>query len=217
VRLLPIPGVFRPHSDSLQLAERVRRERFGPGSRALDLCTGSGVLALAAAQAGAAEVFAVDVSRRAVLAARLNALINGLRVRALRGDLFAAVGDRRFDLIVSNPPYVPTPEGELPKRGPARAWEGGSDGRALIERICAAAPRHLRPGGVLLLVHSAFCGEADTLAALAAGGLEAEVVERHRGGLGKRVAERERWMRERGLLGDDGVDEVLIVRAQQPS
>lgn len=194
------------------LADRLRREETA-GRRVLDLCTGSGVLAVTAALGGASQVVAVDVSRRALLSVRLNAAINGVRVDARRGDLFEAVAGQRYDVIVSNPPYVPGPVARLPRRGPARAWEGGRDGRVFIDRICAGAPSALTPHGVLLLVHSAVCGEEETLDALRRGGLEAEVVFRHLGSLGPRMRERAHWLRERGLL-ERGQDEVLIIRGQ---
>jgi release factor glutamine methyltransferase len=156
---------------------------------------------------------AVDVSRRALLAARLNAYINGVKVEPRRGDLFAAVAGQRFDLIVANPPYVPG--GELPTRGPARAWEAGPAGRAFLDRICAEAPRHLRPGGVLLLCQSTICGERETLDALRRHGLDAAVVFRHVGSLGPLMRAREPWLRSAGLLKDEH-DEVIVVRAQLP-
>jgi len=81
------------------------------------------------------------------------------------------VAGERFHLITSNPPYVPSPDGRIPTRGAARAWEGGSDGRALLDQICAGARSHLHPGGAILLVHSAVCGERATVQALAAQGL----------------------------------------------
>jgi release factor glutamine methyltransferase len=216
VRLLRVPGVFTPCSDSWRLAGRVAEEPLAPGARVLDLYTGSGVLALAAAmRAPEAEVTAVDVSRRSLLAARLNAALNGVRIRAVRGHLFAPVNGHRFGLIVSNPPYLPGPDG-VPDRGPARAWEGGDRGRALIDDICREAPAHLEPGGVLLLVHSSVCGERETLDALSAAGLQASVVDRHRGPLGPRLSARAAWLRERGLLSEDGTEELLIFRAQRP-
>src|SRR5688572_17749631 len=101
MRIITLPGVFQPRSDSWMLAEALRGW-MPAGARVLDLCTGSGVLALTAAQHGAEAVTAVDVSRRAVLTVRCNAVLNGVRVRAVRGDLFDAVGDERFDLIASN-------------------------------------------------------------------------------------------------------------------
>src|SRR4030088_1485672 len=142
------------------LAWHVREEPLGHGGRALDLCTGSGLLAIAAALSGASEVVAIDLSSLAVLAARINARLNGVRVRAVRGDLFAPVAGERFDLIVSNPPYLPGPAGELPRRGAARAWEGGVRGRVFVDQICDRAREHLLPGGTLLLLHSSICGVA---------------------------------------------------------
>jgi release factor glutamine methyltransferase len=159
-------------------------------------------------------VVAVDISRRAVLAARVNALLNQAHVRAVRGDLFTAVSGQRFDLIVSNPPYLPTPDGKLPERGLARAWEGGIDGRSFIDRICAQARAHLHPGGVLVLVHSSVCGEAATLAALRHQGLETEVAARHRGALGPLLGARRAWLSHQGLLTPEGEEEMLVIRAR---
>lgn len=213
MRLLPLPGVFQPISDSRWLAECIRREPIGPGSSVLDVCTGSGFLAVTAALHGASNVVAVDVSRRAVLSVRLNARLNGVEVRALRGDLFAPIARQRFDLIVSNPPYVPSKDPEPPRRGPERAWDAGPRGRIFIDRIIAEAPAHLNPGGVLLMVQNTLVGEQETAEALRAHGLEVTVAFRHRGSFGPRIAARARWLRAQGLLNGDH-DEVLIVRAQ---
>jgi release factor glutamine methyltransferase len=216
VRLVVPPGVFRPPSDAWMLVEALRGQTLPPRASALDLCTGSGVLAVAAALRGAREVTAVDLSRRAVLTARLNARLNGVRVRACRGDLFAPVGRARFDAIVSNPPYVPgcAP----PDSGLARAWEAGSDGRALLDRICVEAPGHLRPGGFILLVHSEMCGTETTLEALRAGGLEAEVISRRRGPLGPLMSARVQALEQRGLLAPgQREEEVVIIRGRAPT
>ena len=212
MRLLPLPGVFQPPSDSFMLADQLRRERLGPGVSVLDLCTGSGHLALIAASAGASAV-GIDVSRRAMLAVRLNALLNGVRVTALRGDLFGPVAGRRFDVIVSNPPYLPHPDEELPHRGLARAVDAGPRGRAFIGRICTQVGEHLTPGGVLLLVHSSVCGERETLEALSARGLESEVVYRHRGPLGPILNARVDYLRSQDMLLPGDQEDVIIVRA----
>lgn len=212
MRLLPLPGVFQPPSDSYMLAQQLRKERLGPGVSVLDLGTGSGHLAVVAALAGASAV-AVDISRRAVLSARLNALVNGVHVTALRGDLFAPLAGRRFDVIVSNPPYLPHPDEELPTRGPARAVDAGPSGRAVLDRICARVGRHLRPDGVVLLVHSSVCGEQETIDALSAHGLDSSIVFRHRGPLGPRLAARADWLRARGLLLPGDQEDVIIFRA----
>ncbi|MFD6468931.1 methyltransferase [Streptomyces goshikiensis] len=106
--------------------------------------TGTGALALQAARRGA-RVTAIDVSWRAVASARLNAVRRRLPVRVIHGDVAAAVVGTRFDLVISNPPYVPAPGAGLPVRGPERAWDAGPDGRAVIDRICTRAPNLLRP------------------------------------------------------------------------
>jgi release factor glutamine methyltransferase len=217
MRLLPLPGVFQPPSDAWMLADYFERERLARGVAVLDVCTGSGVLAIAAALCGASEVTAVDISRRAVVAVKLNAWLNGVRVKPLRGDLFESVQGRRFDLIVSNPPYLPGDIRDLPGRGLARAWEGGRSGRAFIDRIAARASDHLTPGGQLLLTYSTVCDEAKTLEALRAGGLEPEVVVRRRGPLGPRLRARVDWLRDQGLLLDGDEEEILVVRAGAPT
>jgi release factor glutamine methyltransferase len=139
-------------------------------------------------------------------------------VRGRRGDLFAAVPGERFDVIVSNPPYVPAGDDDLPTRGPERAWEAGRDGRALVDRICSQAPGHLREGGVLLLVHSTVCGEEATLERLEAAGLEADVAARHPGPLGRLLSERATMLEERGLLAPGRrAEEVLVIRGRAPA
>jgi release factor glutamine methyltransferase len=217
MRLAVPPGVFRPISDTWLLADALDRQPLPPGARVLDVCSGSGALAVRAALGGPREVTAVDVSRRSVATIRLNAALNGVRVRALRGDLFAPVAGERFDAIVSNPPYVPSPSDELPAAGLERAWEAGRDGRALLDRICAAAPAHLGPGGVLLVVQSALLGLDPTLEALRAGGLRADVAVHERGPLGPLMNGRRAQLEAAGLLAPGQRDEdVVVVRGLRP-
>jgi ribosomal protein L3 glutamine methyltransferase len=123
----------------------------------LDLCTGSGCLAiLASLNFPNARVDAVDVSEDALDVAARNVADYGLedRVNLLRGDLFAPLGGRQYDLIISNPPYVDA-EGmaELPREcraEPKLAFDGGADGLDLVRRILQEAGRHLAPEGGLL-------------------------------------------------------------------
>lgn len=132
----------------------------GPG-RALDLCTGSGAIAISLALARpGAQVTATDLSEEALAVARENASrLGAAGVTFLAGDLYAPLSppapDTLFDVIVSNPPYVP--RGELDtlspevRREPRLALDGGDDGMAVTRRIVAGAAVHLRPGGVLVL------------------------------------------------------------------
>jgi len=125
--------------------------------RALDLCTGSGCLALSLAQEGEfTSVTGSDISREALSLAALNVRRCGLRVQLARSDLGAGLRDGRFDLVVSNPPYIA--EAEYEALDPSvKSWEprvalvAGRDGLALARRILAEVPGLLRPGGWLVM------------------------------------------------------------------
>ena len=169
MRIVVFPGVLRPPSDTALLGGVMARHDLA-GRTVLDLCTGTGILGLTAARLGA-RATAVDLSRRAVICGRVNARLNRLPLEVLRGDLFAPVAGRRFDLIVSNPPYIPAPPGDAP-RGEARAWDAGPDGREFLDRICERAAEHLNPGGRVLLVHSSLARPEETERRLAAHGLD---------------------------------------------
>ena len=215
MRVITVPGVFQPRSDTWMLIDAVAGYPLTRGARVLDLCTGSGAIGVAAALRGA-TVTAVDISRRALWSAWLNARANGVRVRTRRGDLFAAVDGECFDLIVANPPYLPAATDDLPVAGPARAWDAGRDGRALLDRICALAPAHLSPGGSLLVLHSSVCGVARTEQALAAHGLETDIVFRHRGPLGPILRARVSQLWADGRLPRGRFDEeIVIVRGRR--
>lgn len=216
MRLVTFPGVLRPPSDAFMLAEHLRKERLGEQSSVLDLCAGSGILAIAAAQCGAGKVTAVDISRRAVLATRLNSRLNGVFVHTVRGDLFAAVAGERFDVIASNPPYLVSASDSLPRHGANRAWDAGTSGRAFLDRICDRAQYHLNPGGALLLVHSSLCSEQATVDALLRRGYDAWIAARHRGPLGPRMRARAAMLRTRGLLGEEEVEDIVVVRGVWP-
>jgi release factor glutamine methyltransferase len=213
VRILRLPGVFRPRSDTRLLAAVMQRQAQLRGGTALDVCTGSGFIAISAALAGARSVTAVDRSRRAVLSARLGARLSGVRVEGIVGDLLDAVPGRRFDVITANPPYLPAEDDALPERGPARHTEAGRDGRILLDRLIAAAPEHLAPGGVLLVTHSSVNGEAETLERMRAAGLEPAVEERRHGSLGPLLSARAPELERRGLLCPGEREEDLLVIA----
>jgi release factor glutamine methyltransferase len=214
MRLLRLPGVHRPRSDTWLLARALRRERLD-GARVLDVCAGTGALAIVAARSRARSVTAIELTRRGSLATRWNARLNRVRVHVRRGDLLAAAGPEPVDVIVANPPYVPAATSALPRHRAAVALDAGRDGRALIDRICQEAPGRLAPGGVILLVQSSVCGVEPTCRALRREGLEVSVVERERGPLGPILRSRAPMLRERGLLGPLDEEEVVVVRGRR--
>jgi len=125
---------------------------------ALDLCTGSGCLAVLLAHAfPAADIDAVDISPDALAVAQRNVSDYGLagRINLIRSDLFDNLPEKSYDLIISNPPYVTTVAMEgLPREyrhEPALALAGGDDGMEAVRTILRAAPRFLQPGGLLVV------------------------------------------------------------------
>jgi release factor glutamine methyltransferase len=152
-----------------------------PGGAALDLCTGSGVLGVTIAlERPGARVVATDISRDALDVAQANATRLGASVGLRQGDLFEAVASMpfHFDVIVANPPYVPSAElsrlAREIQREPSLALDGGPDGLSIIRRIAAGAPDRLVPGGTLIVeIHESHAEEGPRLC-LAAGMASAE-------------------------------------------
>lgn len=166
-----------PEQDTEVLVETALEElkRRGPGEaplRILDLCTGSGCILLSLLhELRNAGGLGTDLSEEALEAARENAVRLGLQERGTfrQGDLWEPVGDERFDLIVSNPPYVPTDviptlEPEVRCGEPYAALDGGEDGLVFYRRILKEAAGHLKPSGIII-VESGF-DEAAQIAAL---------------------------------------------------
>lgn len=196
---------------------------FGAGtegalSSALDLGTGCGAVALFLAAAGAERVVATDISARALAFARANARLNGLadRIDFRQGDLFEPIAGERFELILSNPPFVITPRDD--ERMPVYEYrDGGLRGDALAERVVRAAPRSLVEGGELLcLANWEYPWGGDGLervrewiegAAAESGPLGAWVIERDRLDPTRYA---ETWARDGGARpGDPGFDALV--------
>lgn len=204
------PGVYDAQDDTSLLIRALQHRRVA-GRSVLDVGTGTGALAIEAARAGAKSVTAVDLSVRSALASWINSRVHGVPVRVRRGDLFEPVADRRFDLVVSNPPYVPGNGTVPPRHRMGRCWDAGPRGRILLERICAESRSMLTNGGTLLLVQSRISDEGATLRALEQSGLSPEIIDRGRVPFGPVLRARASAFRARGLLGPEETEEELVV------
>ncbi|MBT0653345.1 peptide chain release factor N(5)-glutamine methyltransferase [Geomobilimonas luticola] len=149
------PAVLIPrHDTEVLVAEAV--QRAADGSRILDIGVGSGCIAIALAKVlPRAEVMGVEASPEALALAEKNIEANAVRVTLFEGSLFEPFPTERFDLIVSNPPYIPTVDleslqPEVRDFEPRQALDGGADGLDFYRLITPAAPSHLNPGGWLL-------------------------------------------------------------------
>ena len=153
------PDVLIPRPETELLVDlALERLPAGSSARVLELGTGSGAIAVAlATRRPELGIVATDVSEATLALATSNACGQGVEIEFIQSDWFEAIGPGRFDLIVSNPPYVAAgdphlAQGDLPYE-PRLALVGGDDGLACIRAIAAGAREHLRPGGALLLEH----------------------------------------------------------------
>ncbi|WIM86436.1 class I SAM-dependent methyltransferase [Candidatus Mycobacterium wuenschmannii] len=215
-------GVYLPQHDSYLLIDSLKRTQLARGRRVLDLCTGSGVVAIAAAELGAARVTAFDICPKAVRCSQGNAVHAGVDVDVCEGSWSGALDYAPFDLIVSNPPYVPTPPAGdtnvIPiTAGPARAWDAGVDGRMVLDPLCESAAGLLDAGGSLLMVHSALSGVDKSLDSLRATGLDAEVVASQTIPFGPVLSARVGWLEVTGQI-ERGcrTEELVVIRADKP-
>jgi release factor glutamine methyltransferase len=161
LRIKQCEGVYAPADDSLLLADNLVA---GIGERVLDMGTGTGLLGLIAAKYGG-QVVAVDLNERALKCAKENAKLNGIRnFKTRKSDLFSKVPEK-FDLIIFNPPYLPTEDWE-PKDEEAISWDGGRSGREVIDRFLKDVKDHLVRGGRILMVGSSLSNYEKTISIL---------------------------------------------------
>jgi len=220
--LIASAGVYTPQEDSRFLIDVMEKADLARGRRVVDLCTGSGVVAVAAGGQKASHVTAFDVCSRSVRCARMNALSAGVAVDVHLGSWARATEFGPFDLVLCNPPYVPhDPDvtyAPMPADvGPARAWDAGYDGRLVLDPLCEAVSDLLAPGGTFLLVQSEFAVPRQTLAALASAGMDAEVVAYQWIPFGPVMTSRASWLEDTGRLEPGRREEELVViRADKP-
>lgn len=219
---LDIDGVYPPQHDSQLLIDTLEKTELVQGRRVLDLCTGSGVVAIAAAELGAASVTAFDICPRAVRCSRGNAFHAGVEINVREGSCSGALDYAPFDVIVSNPPYVPTPPAGdtevIPMTaGPAWAWNAGVDGRMVLEPLCESAAGMLAAGGSMLLVQSALSGVEPSLESLKSTGLLTEVVASQCIPFGPVLSARVGWLEVTGRIQKGcRVEELVVIRADKP-
>ncbi|MCL4798687.1 MAG: peptide chain release factor N(5)-glutamine methyltransferase [Burkholderiales bacterium] len=152
------PAVLIPRPETELLVDFALRRAAQGARRALDLGTGSGAVAVALANAApSVEVWATDASSEALAVARRNAARHAPRVHLVQSDWFGSLRGERFDLILSNPPYVAADDPHLDEGDvrfePRAALVGGPDGLDCIRRIVREARDHLAPRGWLALEH----------------------------------------------------------------
>ncbi|WP_114853556.1 methyltransferase [Brachybacterium sp. YJGR34] len=189
---------------SLTLARIAPRERVG---RVLDLGCGSGIQALHAAR-HAEHVVATDLSERALAFAALNAALNDVEIELRRGSLLEPVAGERFDLIVSNPPFVITPRGAEDDGTRWTYRDGGRAGDTLLAELLRTLPGHLAPGGRAVLLGNWEIGEEEPwdahprawLEDARADGVDAWVIQREQEDPAQYA---ETWARDGGLTDRD--------------
>lgn len=150
------------------------------GKTVLDLCTGSGAVAIAVQKKTGARVSATDVSDKAIELAKENAALNGAEIEFVTGDLFAPVENKKFDVILTNPPYIKsvdieTLQTEVKDFEPKLALDGGEDGLDFYKRIFAEAQNYLNASGVIIAECGA--GQAEEIKRIAAGKFSVSVVK----------------------------------------
>lgn len=169
------PEVYQPSDDTFLIAERLSVEK---GNRVLDMGTGCGILAVVAAEK-ARVVVAVDVNPYALRCAALNAELNHMadKVDVVLSDMFGAFSaNTEFDLIIFNPPYLPTTEKIRSGDWLDRAWNGGRSGREVIDRFLRGMDAHIAKGGRMLMVQSSLSNPEESVKNLREMGFETQII-----------------------------------------
>jgi HemK-related putative methylase len=142
IKIKTCENVYEPAEDTFLLADNLDVRE---GDRVLEIGTGTGLVAIRASEKG--DVTATDVNPAAVKCAQENAIINGVELRVLQGDLFDPVEGEKFDVILFNTPYLPATGDDATGDVLDLAWNGGPDGRMVIDRFLDEVQAHLKPGG----------------------------------------------------------------------
>ena len=168
-------NVYIPAEDSYLLAENLEVEN---GKSVLEIGTGSGIVAMYASKL-TDKVTATDINFDAIQLAESNFKANNIdNVELLFGNLFEPVKDRKFDVILFNTPYLPTEEGEVIEDNLNYAFDGGLNGRKVIDLFLNEVKNHLNEGGIVQLIQSSLSDNDETLNMLDELGFIAEIAKK---------------------------------------
>lgn len=154
--------VYEPAEDTFLLADNLMVKQ---SDKVLEIGTGTGIISIIASKK-TENVTAIDINKYAVECAQKNAKINQTPIDVRLGDLFGPVEDEKFDLILFNTPYLPTDEDEMVNDELEAAWDGGKDGRRIIDRFIKDLSTHLNPRGHVQLVQSSLSNVEETIGKL---------------------------------------------------
>jgi len=171
------PEVYEPAEDTFLFAENLQVERR---DRVLEIGTGTGIIAIIVSRK-CSTVTATDINPQALDCAAKNIITNkAYNVELRKGDLFEPLPGEKYDLILFNTPYLPTSEEERVDDELDAAWDGGEDGRKVINRFLDDLKDHLKPGGKVQLVQSSLADIDQTLKKLKDMGINASVTAREK-------------------------------------
>jgi release factor glutamine methyltransferase len=169
------PNVYEPAEDTFILLENLRVER---SDRVLEIGTGTGIIAIKASM-NSRMVVATDINPYAIECATENIIANkSFNIEIRKGNLFEPVKGEKFDLILFNTPYLPTDDKEKINDELNAAWDGGVDGRMLIDRFIEGLPHYFNQGGIVQMVQSSLSDVNMTLKKLENLGFKVSVTAR---------------------------------------
>lgn len=168
--------VYEPAEDTFLLAENLKVKKT---DKVLEIGTGTGIIAIITSKI-TERVIAVDINKYAVECAKKNSDINQSNIDIRLGDLFDSLKDEKFDTILFNTPYLPTNEDEQVDDELEAAWDGGVDGRVVINRFIEEVSEHLNPSGRVQLVQSSLSNVEETIGRLMEKGFDVSITASER-------------------------------------
>ncbi len=174
IKLKLHPEVYEPAEDSILLLKNLVDVK---DKDVLEVGVGTGLISIACAKKGAKKVVGVDINPYAIKLAKENAKLNNVNVSFFESDLFENV-DGEFDVILFNPPYLPTSENEKINNYLNYAFDGGKNGREILDRFIYELPNYLKKGGIAQILQSSLTGERETINKLKSLGFKVEISAR---------------------------------------